>query len=1309
MACGGVGEYRTRIGNFRNYNMRVAGFTTSSINQNESAPGGGVGVTKNKLNLKHIVGGGYLGYSILQILGNLNELMNEDELKAKIIDYLRGLKNDTTYSILLAIRWIDTDGFVKGISTGKSLKITKNVSAHLLSRKFELDLISASSRYELDEECEVLLMSKEWLPFEDFKCNIDEITKTMNEVLSNNDKEREKDDIVKKRLNMNKLNPYNNIIMNNYGEKIMETDGKDINKNRSIYKINDYEALEVNLMKDVKGNEYNEVIVKELIDGQISSKDQNITVQLGDEAIIKWCDFKQEDGGFLRVIDKLKLYYDNKDNIYLVEGEYSAPDFPVNSIDFLYDDKIGTIDFETFGKEGVGNQEVYAGGWATAEYTKLFYIKGEDGVLENSENVVKRTIESIFEYPELNGYTFYAHNLGRFDSVFLIKSALLLENITIKPVWKDNTIISISIKNTKLNRKIKIYDSLQLINDNLRNILNTFNCDIKKEYFPYDFVTNDRLFYVGSKPDLCYFNDMGIDIYNDLPNVWDLKKETLSYLESDIKGLLEALHKFGREIFNEYSLNITNFRTLPSLALAIYTSNYYNEKNNIKLIKGKVEKDIRDSYFGGNVDVYYNEINEGYLYDLNSQYPKAMLKDMPIGNPIFTTERNLDNLFGFVYGTITAPNDDVLKVPFIQYRDPRNGTVSCPRGKFDRMIFTEEMKYAIKYGYSIDIKYGYKFNRGKDIFKEYVEKHYEIKKNASDPVKRKLSKLLLNSLYGKFGQREIESKLKIVNGKDAANIKRNYNYSIFSYLNNDKVLVKYSSRINEKLRLLLKEQEVNNTKGSAIKMNEIGLGKQRGVPSAVQIASAISSYARMIINDYKNITNNPCVMSDTDSVVLTKKLDDKYIGAELGQMKLEHEIKHGIFIRKKLYAIKTSSDKIVIKASGANNKNLTFDNFKQLLNGNNVIIKRKTFNVNWKTLEVVIVEGSLTLQGLKHPPIRLDNSDSQKGLSDLAGGGAFIGGATSMAISYPKAYPLIVYYKDSNLKLKIKDTAPHPYPARDALMLKQEEGELDKCESENVVIYLPAPTEFSKELSNFERQFIMYNLLGKGTKDRNILQANRILSNIIKILNQLKQLKTVNYDRNFKFYNEKLAKYVKVESKLFYRYGDEGKDVLNQLIKYLNSLDFVDVYFLLHGTDGDNFLDRIEKYITKINQNKKISYRFYFEELNFNLTIKNLTLTNNMNKEDNLTIKHEVDIEISKLRDIADPAEESSIKVIKHTWRTKFKVKLSPATSAPIADQEMDQDNIKLMPENFICVSNKGEDYMRDYTRWGIMLALSNI
>lgn len=162
-----------------------------------------------------------------------------------------------------------------------------------------------------------------------------------------------------------------------------------------------------------------------------------------------------------------------------------------------------------------------------------------------------------------------------------------------------------------------------------------------------------------------------------------------------------------------------------------------------------------------------------------------------------------------------------------------------------------------------------------------VNKHYELKKNATDPIQRKFSKLVLNSLYGKFGQKEINSTIKIVDVKEANRISKNYNYSIFAKLNEEKVLVKYSSRINEKLRLLLKDQENKNISNI---MNEIGLGKKRGIPSAVHIASAISAYARMLINVYKNIPDNPCIMSDTDCVVLPKKLEDSHVGPELGQM-----------------------------------------------------------------------------------------------------------------------------------------------------------------------------------------------------------------------------------------------------------------------------------------------------------------------------------------------------------------------------------------------------------------------------------------
>lgn len=67
------------------------------------------------------------------------------------------------------------------------------------------------------------------------------------------------------------------------------------------------------------------------------------------------------------------------------------------------------------------------------------------------------------------------------------------------------------------------------------------------------------------------------------------------------------------------------------------------------MIKGGLETKIRSSYFGGNVEVYINQIGGGYYYDMNSQYPKAMLNDMPIGNPVLSLETNLDNIFGFCF------------------------------------------------------------------------------------------------------------------------------------------------------------------------------------------------------------------------------------------------------------------------------------------------------------------------------------------------------------------------------------------------------------------------------------------------------------------------------------------------------------------------------------------------------------------------------------------------------------------------------------------------------------------------------------
>lgn len=86
--------------------------------------------------------------------------------------------------------------------------------------------------------------------------------------------------------------------------------------------------------------------------------------------------------------------------------------------------------------------------------------------------------------------------------------------------------------------------------------------------------------------------------------------------------------------------------------------------------------------------------------------------------------------------------------------------------------------------------------------------------------------------------------------------------------------------------------------------------------------------------------------------------------------------------------------KIIIKASGANKKILTFNNFIDLLNGKDVKTSRIAFEVDWKTLTINIVKVPLTLQGLETQPVRI--------LNPILNG-------EEVAISLLRTYPIVIY------------------------------------------------------------------------------------------------------------------------------------------------------------------------------------------------------------------------------------------------------------------------------------------------------------
>jgi hypothetical protein len=92
------------------------------------------------------------------------------------------------------------------------------------------------------------------------------------------------------------------------------------------------------------------------------------------------------------------------------------------------------------------------------------------------------------------------------------------------------------------------------------------------------------------------------------------------------------------------------------------------DKKNIPQLTGKIEKDIRNGYTGGSVDVFKPRGKNIKCYDVNSLYPFVMFNySMPTGQPTYfegdITKVN-ENAFGFFYCKITAPND--ILHPIIQ-------------------------------------------------------------------------------------------------------------------------------------------------------------------------------------------------------------------------------------------------------------------------------------------------------------------------------------------------------------------------------------------------------------------------------------------------------------------------------------------------------------------------------------------------------------------------------------------------------------------------------------------------------------------
>ncbi|KAL5158667.1 DNA polymerase [Glycine soja] len=525
--------------------------------------------------------------------------------------------------------------------------------------------------------------------------------------------------------------------------------------------------------------------------------------------------------------------------------------------------------------------------------------------------------------------TIYFHNLGRFDGIFLLKHlALYHPNYTVTPLMRDNRLYEVAVYSKK-RLLFTFRDSLHLLPGKLD--------DLAKNLCPE----------LGSKGSISY-EDVRLE------SLSIMKESLLEYMEQDILLLGGIMQSFQDIYYKAYQADIVNKLTIASLALSLFREKYYDyNKHRIHIPNQNEDTFIRRGYYGGHTDAYLPYGTNLYYYDVNSLYPFVMKEfSMPGGTPVWHSDleyMTLDNMFGFIEAYVECPKS--INKPFLPYGDNKDGTLIFPTGTFVGVYYSEELKYARDIGYTIIPICGYLFEEMESPFKDYINSLFESRSNAKKKGNNALSfvyKLLMNSLYGRFGINPQSTKTEMCNKSKRDRIFRRPEFIDDVFIREDLYMVSY--------------------------LTNPGKGPSYWDPpknSAVQLAAAITAGSRIYM--YKYISREDCLYTDTDSIVLGNPLPEEDVSSSvLGKFKLEDKILEGFFLAPKCYSYTTEEsdgNKKVYKYKGPGRNVITPEWYKeQYADPSRSLIKKVTyqFRPDWKELSVKKKESTTTLRTLSN-------------------------------------------------------------------------------------------------------------------------------------------------------------------------------------------------------------------------------------------------------------------------------------------------------------------------------------------------------
>lgn len=233
----------------------------------------------------------------------------------------------------------------------------------------------------------------------------------------------------------------------------------------------------------------------------------------------------------------------------------------------------------------------------------------------------------------------------------------------------------------------------------------------------------------------------------------NITEQDINYCKRDCEIVFKALLR----IFE----NIGCIKlTLPSLSMINFRSNYL-EKD---LYFSKLVDEFFQSYYGGRTEAFFIGQVNGKVYDINSMYPYVM-KTMKFPD-IQGLKKEFNVTVKFLLYCLKH-YEGLAKVQ-VKHKSSFFGYLPCktkvnnfeklvfPVGTFETTVNFNELRFAYESGIIEILKVHYVVysNPVESPFKQFIEDNYQLRVKSTNDLDRLIYKLIMNSLYGKFGQKE---------------------------------------------------------------------------------------------------------------------------------------------------------------------------------------------------------------------------------------------------------------------------------------------------------------------------------------------------------------------------------------------------------------------------------------------------------------------------------------------------------------------------------------------------------------------------